>query len=167
MHTGVALYRYTQWFLPRRGFTQYEISSYAPPGGECWHNLAYWRQEDVLALRPAAWGYLKGRRYANPGTLDAYLEAAGRNFPEAKTAGERLGPRARGVEAAILSLRTRWGIDREDFAERWGVPLLKEIEAVLMAIPPHLVRANERSLALTPAGMRVGNAIWSEVLCLL
>ena len=43
----------------------------------------------------------------------------------------------------------------------------EEIEAVLMAIPPHLVRADERSLALTPAGMRVGNAIWSEVLCLL
>ena len=164
---GYPLYRYTQWFLPRRGFTQYEISSYAPPGGECRHNLAYWRQEDVLALGPAAWGYLEGRRYANPGTLDAYLEAAGRNFPEAKTAGERLGPRARGVEAAILSLRTQWGIDRVDFAERWGGPLLEEIEAVLMAIPPHLVRADERSLALTPAGMRVGNAIWSEFLCLL
>ena len=113
------------------------------------------------------WGLRRGGTSRDAATLGAYLEAAGRNFPEAKTAGERLGPRARGVEAAILSLRTRWGIDREDFAERWGVPLLKEIEAVLMAIPPHLVRADERSLALTPAGMRVGNAIWSEFLCLL
>jgi len=163
---GYPLYRYTQWFLPRRGFTQYEISSYAPPGGECRHNLAYWRQEDVLALGPAAWGYLDGCRYANPGTLDAYLQAAGRNFPEA-SAGERLGPRARGVEAAILSLRTRWGIERAGFAERWGSPLLEEVESVLMAIPPHLVRADERSLALTPAGMRVGNAIWTEILGLL
>ena len=164
---GYPLYRYAQWFLPRRGFTQYEISSYAPPGGECRHNLAYWRQEDVLALGPAAWGYLEGRRYSNPGTLDAYLEAAGRNFPEAKTAGERLGPRARGVEAAILSLRTRWGIDRVGFADHWGDSLLKEVESVLMAIPSHLVRADERSLALTPAGMRVGNAIWTEILGLL
>ena len=164
---GYPLYRYAQWFLPRRGLIQYEISSYAPPGGECRHNLAYWRQEDVLALGPAAWGYLEGRRYANPGTLDAYLEAAGRNFPEAKKAGERLGPRARGIEAAILSLRTRWGIDRVGFSERWGGSLLEEIEAVLTVIPSRLVRADERSLALTPAGMRVGNAIWTEVLCRL
>ncbi len=164
---GYPLYRYAQWFLPRRGLIQYEISSYAPPGDECRHNLAYWKQEDVLALGPAAWGYLEGRRYANPGTLGAYLEAAGRNFPEAKTAGERLGPRARGVEAAILSLRTRWGIDRVCFSERWGGSLLEEIEAVLTVIPSRLVRADERSLALTPAGMRVGNAIWTEILGLL
>lgn len=164
---GYPFYRYAQWFLPRQGLAQYEISSYAPPGGECRHNLAYWRQEDVLALGPAAWGYLEGRRYANPGTLGAYLEAAGRNFPEAKTAGERLGPRARGIEAAILSLRTRWGIDRVSFADRWGNSLLEEVESVLMAIPSHLVHADEQSLALTPAGMRVGNAIWTEVLCRL
>ena len=80
---------------------------------------------------------------------------------------QRLGPRARGVEAAILSLRTRWGIDRVGFVDRWGGSLLEEIESVLMAIPSRLVRVDERSLALTPAGMRVGNAIWTEVLCRL
>ena len=161
---GYPFYRYAQWFLPRRGLIQYEISSFAPAGGECRHNLAYWRQEDVLALGPAAWGYLAGRRYANPGTLDAYIEMAKRGFPDSGRVGETLTPRARGVEAAILALRTRWGVDRADFAARWGLPLLREVESVLGALPTRLVRDDGRSLALTSAGMRVGNAVWAELL---
>ena len=163
---GYPFYRYAQWFLPRRGFLQYEIASFAPPGGECRHNLAYWRQEDVLALGPAAWGYLAGRRYSNPGTLDAYIEMAKRGLSGAGQTGETLTPRGRGVEAAILALRTRWGIDRADFAARWGVPLLQEVESVLGAVPSRLVRDDGQNLALTSAGMRVGNAIWAELLAL-
>lgn len=75
-------------------------------------------------------------------------------------------PRGRGVEAAILALRTRWGIDRADFAARWGLPLLREVESVLGAVPSRLVRDDGQSLALTSAGMRVGNAIWAELLAL-
>ena len=161
---GYSFYRWAQWYLPRRGLRQYEISSFALPGEESRHNLAYWRQEDVLALGPAAWGYLDGRRYENPKSLEAYCAAASRGFPDLAAGGETLTPRRRGVEAAILALRTCWGIDRAEFAERWGRSLLREIEAVLSAVPPRLVRSDGRRLALTSAGMRVGNAIWSEVL---
>lgn len=132
-------------------------------GGECRHNLAYWRQENVLALGPAAWGYLEGLRYANPGRLDAYIESAKRSFSDVR-AGEILAPRDRAVEAAILALRTRWGIDKAAFAKRWGASLRREVEAALSAIPPRLLRDDGRSLALTGAGMRVGNAIWSDLL---
>lgn len=161
---GYPLYRYTQWLLPRKGFFQYEISSFALPGGECRHNLAYWRQENVLALGPAAWGYLNGLRYANPRTLEAYLDAARQGFPAPLAEGEALGNRERAVEAAILALRTRWGIDRAGFAAQWGAGLLREVEAVMSRLPPRLVRDDGASLALTPAGMRVGNAVWTELM---
>ncbi len=164
---GYPLYRYAQWFLPRRGFLQYEISSFSPPNDECRHNLAYWRQENVLALGPSAWGYLEGRRYGNPEDLEAYLDAAGRGFPDPTAAGETLASRARGVEAAILALRTRWGIDKRNFAARWGASLLTEVESVLAGIPHRLVRADEDTLALSPSGMRVGNAIWTELMSLI
>ena len=44
--------------------------------------------------------------------------------------------------------------------------MLREVEGVLLGLPPHLLRADERSLALTPAGMRVGNAVWTELMAL-
>ncbi|MBR1671739.1 MAG: radical SAM family heme chaperone HemW [Fretibacterium sp.] len=164
---GYPFYRYAQWLLPRKGFPQYEISSFAPEGRECRHNLAYWRQENVLALGPAAWGYLEGRRYENPRTLEAYLSAAAKNFPEPLAAGETLSPRQRAVEAAILALRTRWGIRREDFAARRGAAFLAEVEGVMSRLPSRLVRDGGGRLALTPAGMRVGNAVWTELMELL
>ncbi len=169
---GYPFYRYTQWLLPRKGFIQYEISSFAglgpflsgPSGLVCQHNLAYWRQENVLALGPAAWGYLDGWRYANPGTLEEYLAAAKQGFPFDTLRGERLSGRARAIEYAILALRTWWGIEREDFAARWGDGLLREIEKVLSGLPSKLLRGDGTRLALTGAGMRVGNAIWAELM---
>ncbi|MCR5347437.1 MAG: radical SAM family heme chaperone HemW [Fretibacterium sp.] len=163
---GYPFYRCAQWALPHKGFLQYEISSFSPPGAECRHNLAYWRQEDVLALGPAAWGYLQGRRYANPPTLEAYLDAARHGFPHPLAAGESLGDRDRAIEAAILALRTRWGIRRREFSARWGAGLLREIEGVMSQLPPRLVQSSGGNLALTPAGMRVGNAVWTELLML-
>ena len=163
---GYPLYRYAQWFLAKKKFLQYEISSFAPAGAECRHNLAYWRQEPVLPLGPAAWGYLDGWRWSNPPTLEAYLEAARHGFPNPFAGAERLSPRARVLEAAILALRTRWGIDRLEFSRRWGAGMLREVEGVLLGLPPHLLRVDERSLALTPAGMRVGNAVWAELMAL-
>ena len=163
---GYPLYRYAQWFLAKNQFLQYEISSFAPSGAECRHNLAYWRQEPVLPLGPAAWGYLDGWRWSNPPTLEAYLEAARRGFPDPLAGAERLSPRARALEAAILALRTRWGIDRLEFARRWGTGVLREVQGVLLGLPPRLLRTEEGALALTPSGMRVGNAVWTELMAL-
>ena len=146
---GYALYRYAQYMLPRHRFTQYEISSFAPDGQECRHNIAYWHQDDVIALGPSAVSYIDGVRTANPRTLNAWL--AGEE-PER----EVLSPRDRAVELAILSLRTKWGISRED--------LLPELEAVIASMPDDLFVKTPERIALTQKGMRLGNAIWCEML---
>ena len=146
---GYKFYRYAQYLLPRKGFTQYEISSFAPDGRECRHNIAYWHQENVIALGPAAVSYLDGVRTANPRTLNAWL--AGEE-PER----EVLSPRDRAVESAILSLRTKWGIARED--------LLPDLEAVIASMPADLFVITPERTALTQKGMRVGNAVWCEML---
>ncbi|MDR2529576.1 MAG: radical SAM family heme chaperone HemW [Synergistaceae bacterium] len=159
---GYPFYRFAQWYLPRKGLAQYEIASFARSGKECRHNLAYWRQENVLALGPSAWGYLslqqQGFRYQNAPTLEEY--SASESIVEV----ERLKGRSRGVESAILALRTRWGIDVEYFATRFGQKLADEILDLLKEAPPRLTRFEGKSVALTPAGMRVGNAIWAKLL---
>jgi putative oxygen-independent coproporphyrinogen III oxidase len=42
--------------LAASGFDQYEISAYARPGGQCRHNLNYWRYGDYLGIGAGAHG---------------------------------------------------------------------------------------------------------------
>ncbi len=146
---GYKFYRYAQYMLPRNGFSQYEISSFAPDGQECRHNIAYWHQEDVIALGPSGVGYIDGVRLANPKTLGEYLAGV-------KPEREELSPRDRAVELAILSLRTKWGIERKY--------LLPEIEDVIRGMPDDLFVMDDEHVALTQKGMRLGNAIWCEMI---
>ena len=162
---GYPFYRFAQWYLSRKGLEQYEVASFARPGRECRHNLAYWRQENVLARGPAAWGYLGlgggGFRYRNAPTLEEYVKTAEKL---SVTWAECLEGRAKGMEAAILALRTKWGIDTADFAARFGRDLSGTVLEGLRGMPPRLVRFNDGGVRLTSAGMRVGNAIWTELL---
>lgn len=146
---GYKFYRYAQYFLPKHGFIQYEISSFSLEGYECRHNLAYWNHSQVIALGPSASGYLGNVRITNPRTLEAWLSG---EAPER----EELSPRERSVELAILSLRTKWGISRK--------VILPEVEAALLEMPNDLFVITDDFIALSPKGMRLGNAIWSELI---
>ncbi|MDR1979029.1 MAG: radical SAM family heme chaperone HemW [Synergistaceae bacterium] len=163
---GYLFYRFAQWYLPRKKLEQYEIASFSRPGKECRHNLAYWRQEPVLALGPSAWGYFpeNGFRYRNAPTLEGYIPLTETQPPV--TEAEQIGEQglSRGIEAAILALRTKWGIDTASFAARFGEELTEKVLRVLRKIPPRLVRFFEGGVCLTPSGMRIGNAIWVELL---
>ena len=161
---GYPFYRFAQWYLERKGLEQYEIASFARRDKKCRHNFAYWRQENVLALGPSAWGYLNGFRYRNARTLEEYFShaLAEKGFPIVEA--ERLEGPERGIEAAILALRTAQGIDTASFAARFGEGLAKNVFGALKNIPQYLVRFENGRVYLTPAGMRVGNAIWAELL---
>ncbi len=140
--SGYKFYRYAQYLLPRHEFMQYEISSFAPDGLECKHNMAYWDHSDIIALGPSAVSYLDGVRYTNN--------------PGGTITREELSPRERAIELAILSLRTKWGISRKN--------ILPEIYAVLSSMPEDLFVITPERIALSPRGMRLGNAIWCELL---
>ncbi len=56
--TGAALYEATQEALESAGLPAYEISNHARLGGECRHNLTYWRYEDYAGIGPGAHGRL-------------------------------------------------------------------------------------------------------------
>jgi oxygen-independent coproporphyrinogen-3 oxidase len=167
---GYAFYRFAQWYLARKGLEQYEIASFAARDNECRHNLAYWIQGNVLALGPSAWGYLDGFRYRNAASIEEYVSMTDTRLPPVEA--ERLEGRSRGVEAAILALRTRQGVDLTSFAARFGRELADEVTDVLEKIPRRLVSFEDdaasesprRRVRLTPSGMRVGNAIWVELL---
>lgn len=148
-NAGYKFYRYAQYLLPRRGYEQYEVSNFAPSGHECRHNMAYWNHSDVVALGPSAVSYVDGVRLANPRTLDEYVTGV-----EAER--EELSPRESAIELAILSLRTKWGVSREG--------LMPEIERAISGMPADLFVFTPERIALSQRGMRLGNAVWSEIM---
>jgi putative oxygen-independent coproporphyrinogen III oxidase len=64
--TARALYDTTQEICAANGLPAYEISNHARPGGECRHNLGYWRGHEYAGIGPGAHGRLdiNGDRHA-------------------------------------------------------------------------------------------------------
>lgn len=160
---GYAPYRYAQWLLPRRGYSQYEVASFARPGRESRHNLGYWADEAYLGIGPAAWGYLDGTRYRNAPTLEAYAAPlSAEKLPVVYE--ERLEGEAAARQAAVLALRTCAGISWEAFAEKHGQGLAALLRRELERFAPDFVRIDDLHARMTPRGLRLGNEIWSELI---
>jgi len=51
--------------LQKAGLDWYEVSNWSKPGGECRHNLAYWRNRDWWGIGPGAHSHLDGTRWWN------------------------------------------------------------------------------------------------------
>ncbi|MFC1571728.1 radical SAM family heme chaperone HemW, partial [Candidatus Margulisiibacteriota bacterium] len=70
----LAMYEYAIETLTAAGFTHYEISNFAKPGFECKHNIVYWRNGNYLGIGAGAHSHLNGKRWANPDSIEEYLE---------------------------------------------------------------------------------------------
>ena len=70
----VAADRYVQadQALTSAGLDWYEVSNWAKPGGECRHNLAYWRSDDWWGIGPGAHSHIAGTRWWNVRHPSAY-----------------------------------------------------------------------------------------------
>jgi len=94
--------------LTGAGLEWYEISNWAGPGGECRHNLGYWRGADWWGIGPGAHGHVGGVRWWNVRHPTAYAEriAAGHSPAQAR---ELLTDAERGTEDVMLRVRLREG----------------------------------------------------------
>ena len=153
---GYKFYRFAQWLLGKKGLKQYEIASFAKEGHECRHNLSYWYQKNVIALGAASSGYINGSRYTHVPVPDSCKTK--------KIETERLDSESAGVEAAILALRTSWGINKKTYSEKYGKKLLDRIIFELNRIPENCLNFTGDNISLTSRGMRVANEIWSRLL---
>jgi len=161
---GYPFYRWSQWYLPRKGFSQYEIASFSLPGRHSRHNTVYWRRDPVLGLGAGAWGFLGERRYRNEESLEGYassVRTCGGSVAEIESVSGEKAAR----EAAVLLLRTKWGISFGDFSNRYGQAILGSIRDTLRReAPDDCFYESRDGLSLTPKGMRVANALWSLII---
>jgi len=95
--------------LTAAGLEWYEVSNWARPGGECRHNLSYWRGDDWWGIGPGAHSHVGGVRWWNVRHPSAYAERIGADASPAQ-AREVLSDTDRRVEDVLLRVRLREGL---------------------------------------------------------
>ncbi len=138
--------QYESWTLARRvldrfGFRRYEVSNFASPGFECRHNLGYWRLVSYIGAGPGAVSTLVGR----PGGGGAALRIEeGRDLPgytadPGVAARETaIAPRDAAFELIMMSFRTIFGLDLDDFSARFGHEATELLQDSFAAWKGHL-----------------------------
>jgi oxygen-independent coproporphyrinogen-3 oxidase len=116
------LYATAMDMLTAAGFEHYEISNFAKPGFRSRHNQVYWANYAYFGHGLGAARYSNGVRSVNTRDLDTYLRKtlAGDDPTQQR---EELPPEERARETAMLHLRRREGILREQFERQTGFAL--------------------------------------------
>ena len=121
--TARALYDTTQEVCAVHGLPAYEISNHARPGGECRHNLVYWRSHEYAGIGPGAHGRLDidGDRHAiatekRPEAWLSLVEKQGHGI----VTDDVLTREDRSDEFLLMGLRLAEGIDIARYVEVSG-----------------------------------------------
>jgi oxygen-independent coproporphyrinogen-3 oxidase len=129
-----ALYDTTQDVCAAHGLPAYEVSNHARPGGECRHNLIYWRMHEYAGVGPGAHGRLDvgGERHATatekrPEVWLAQVETRG----DGLVTDDVLIREEIADEFLLMGLRLAEGIDIARYAALAGRPLDPERIAAL------------------------------------
>jgi oxygen-independent coproporphyrinogen-3 oxidase len=117
--------------LAAAGFAWYEVSNWSKPGGECRHNLAYWRSFDWWGVGPGAHSHVGGVRWWNVKHPTAYAArvSAGASPGHAR---EILDAATQRVERVMLQLRLAEGLDLVELDSMAPGAALAEVAAGLL-----------------------------------
>ena len=140
------LYDITQTLCADAGLAAYEVSNHARSGGECRHNLIYWRGHEYAGIGPGAHGRIEiaGTRHATATEKrpEAWLARVVERG-DGVISDEALTPEEIADELLLMGLRLVEGIDPERYARVAG----RQIKARRIA----MLRA-QGVVDVTPAG---------------
>jgi oxygen-independent coproporphyrinogen-3 oxidase len=145
--------------LDAAGYLHYETSAFARPGGECRHNLNYWRFGDYLGIGAGAHSKLSfpgrvARQIRHKQPL-RYIEEVERGSPLLE---ERTIERGEiGFEFMLNALRLTEGVPVALFSERTGFPLTIVQKALDEAEQRGLIERDHQHIRPTPLGQRFLN----------
>lgn len=150
--------------MATHGLAQYEISNFAKPGYQCQHNLLYWRNDHYFGFGAGAFGYVGSDRYHNFGPIQQYL--APLHDHKVPVIEHHLVPLEEQVEEEMfLGLRTREGVSRQRFADRYHM----SVEAVYgelldQLVAQQLLEVDDQRIRLTNKGQFLGNEVFQQFL---
>lgn len=140
--------------LVAAGYRWYEVSNWAQPGGECQHNLGYWRDEDWWGAGPGAHSHLGDLRFYNVKHPATYAQRlASGVLPVAGV--EKLTATQRHEERVMLGLRLREGLPMTCFNDK---ELAKAREF------PGLIDVSDQRVTVTEAGRLLADGMIADIL---
>jgi len=158
------MYQLIRERLLQAGYQQYEISNFALPGYESRHNSTYWLNEEYYGFGVGAHGYVNDIRYANITGIQAYLNRV--NNGERPIAEEHCVSLEESMENfMILGLRLLKGVQKHQFAKRYGKTIDKVFGSVIKSlVKQKLIEEKQGTLALTEKGLMFGNEVFASFL---
>jgi len=150
----------TSQFLQEAGYIHYEVSNFKKGTDlASRHNQKYWDHSPYLGLGPAAHSFQSIRRWWNHRSVDQYIATVNAgDLPVEET--EILTMEQLRLEALYLGLRTKRGINFEDFKNRYQYDLFTEKKKVLGKLQEEgFIRVQDGNLCPTPTGLAVADSL--------
>lgn len=124
------IYDEARAYLKEKGFFRYEVSNFAKDGFESKHNLNYWKRGEYIGVGVSASSFIDGRRFTNSYRIDEYCNAIIYNkSPE--IASDIIEEDDAKFEFIMLGLRTKYGIDIDEYNTTFGSDFDTEYKKVL------------------------------------
>lgn len=188
------MYEITDDILSSKGYKHYEISNYALPGSECYHNCVYWKRGDYLGLGLGASGMVDNVRYRNTDDVEKYIEVLNMSDMEEciktstdadtgacveissdsdmgecdkilSTDVKALSLKEQMEEFMFLGLRMMDGVSISEFEANFGVTLPKQyVEVIDKYIRLGMLERQNNRVMLTKEGINVSNVIMADFL---
>ena len=152
-------YRMADDSFSQAGFTWYELSNWARPGGECRHNIAYWQNSEWWGLGPGAHSHIENSRWWNvkhPNTYRAKITANETPIQER----EELSLDNQRTENLMLAIRMKAGIALKNLSEEQCVAAQKYVVSEHL----DLEKWERGALVLTQSGRLIADRIVRELL---
>jgi oxygen-independent coproporphyrinogen-3 oxidase len=149
--TGREIYDLTMEFLPKHGFSQYEVSNYAKPGYECRHNLKYWTHNEYIGFGPSAASFIDNYRRVNVRDISSYINRVQSNDTTHDFI-EYIDPDTSVYEHIFLGLRSS-GIDLNSFRNKYNFGFEEKYKDVVkILIENRLALYEDSKFRLTSKG---------------
>lgn len=163
--TVVKMYDTVVDILTKNGYKRYEISNFAKPTYESYHNKVYWKRKDYLGVGLAAHSYIDGTRFANTENLTEYNEKLEKSLTIPTKYSKTLTTEEKKEEAVMLSLRTSDGLDLDAYKKEFGENFLakKKDKIAELIKNKFLILTKENKLVCTNSGYLVLNKLVLEL----
>lgn len=163
--TVVNMYETVCDTLKKAGYERYELSNFAKPTFESYHNKIYWKRKDYLGLGLAAHSYIDGTRFANTENITEYVTTIENKNEVPTKYSKALTVEEKKEEAIMLSLRTSTGLDLEAYKAEFDENFLaKKKDTIAKLIKEgFLILTPTNKLICTNKGFLVLNSIVVEL----
>ncbi len=117
-------------YLKEKGYDRYEVSNFAKEGYYSRHNLNYWMRGEYIGVGVSASSFMQNRRFTNSFSIDEYMNAIIFNkTPEISS--DIIEVEDAKFEKIMLSLRTSFGLNINEFNKEFNSDFIKDYKKVL------------------------------------